>query len=249
MEPALFDDAAAPLAPVEQRPAHRLVADALRRTIALGVYVPGDRIPSERELAARLGVARVTLRAAIRVLNAEGLLETSRGRLGGSVVADGPARAGIEGLAHGYVGDVREAYEFRLVNEPVAARLAAERASDEQRRRLVEIAALPFDDPATYRALDSRFHLALAAAAGNRPLLDAVARVRAQFFGWAGAVWDPAWEEFRADADASAAQHRAIAAAVAAGDGAAAAEAMRAHLAYHAARFEDIDLRLGVRRR
>ncbi len=61
-------------------PIYQQIADELRRGIAAGRYLPGRALPSESEIAATLGVARLTVRKAVRVLADEGLVEVSRGR-------------------------------------------------------------------------------------------------------------------------------------------------------------------------
>jgi GntR family transcriptional regulator, transcriptional repressor for pyruvate dehydrogenase complex len=68
------------------RRAHELVADRIRRQIVLGELVEGERLPSEEELTAQFGVARTTLREALRVLESQGLVAIRRGRGGGPVV-------------------------------------------------------------------------------------------------------------------------------------------------------------------
>ena len=60
--------------------------ERLLQAVKLGQVRPGDRLPSERELALRLGISRVTLREAIRVLAQEGYLASRRGRSGGTFV-------------------------------------------------------------------------------------------------------------------------------------------------------------------
>lgn len=64
------------------------ITDRLITAIAIGEYLPGARLPVERELAAALGVGRMTVRAALARLGERGLLETRRGRGGGSYVVD-----------------------------------------------------------------------------------------------------------------------------------------------------------------
>jgi DNA-binding FadR family transcriptional regulator len=64
------------------------ITDRLVTAIAIGEYLPGARLPVERELAASLGVGRMTVRAALARLVERGLLETRRGRGGGSYVVD-----------------------------------------------------------------------------------------------------------------------------------------------------------------
>src|SRR5919206_578180 len=114
---------------------HVAVADAIRRWIALGMFEPGDRLPTERELAARLAVGRMTVRHALRLLAGEGLVGTQRGRSGGTYILDDgdrPLRSGE--LTAQFLADVRDNFDFRLGVEPMAARLAAERATDMERR-------------------------------------------------------------------------------------------------------------------
>jgi len=209
---------------------HEAVAEAIRRWIALGTYAPGERLPSERELAEQFAVGRMTVRRAVGELAAAGLAATPRARRGAptgrpptSVVRD----ATLEEL----LTAVRDSFEFRLAIEPAAAALAAERrgAGDaDELRELVGRRSGSFGD---YRALDSRFHLAVARAARNPLLLDAVTSSRTHFFGWADVIrrhtaWsdlDPAEQDFGA-------HHRDVAEAVASGQVAEARELMTQHL-------------------
>src|SRR6195952_4778562 len=64
------------------------ITDRLVTAIAIGEYLPGARLPVERELATALGVGRMTVRAALARLVERGLLETRRGRGGGAYVVD-----------------------------------------------------------------------------------------------------------------------------------------------------------------
>ncbi|WP_424231734.1 FadR/GntR family transcriptional regulator, partial [Actinophytocola sp.] len=79
--------AAALFRPVRTRNAFEETVERLLQAIRLGVAGPGERLPSERELAARLGVSRVTLRDAIRAIADAGYVESRRGRYGGTFVA------------------------------------------------------------------------------------------------------------------------------------------------------------------
>src|SRR5918912_3516508 len=69
-------------------PAHAQIERSLAEAIAAGRLLPGDRLPSERELAARAGVSRMTLRQALDSLERRGLLERRVGRDGGTFVAE-----------------------------------------------------------------------------------------------------------------------------------------------------------------
>src|SRR4051794_29774953 len=72
--------------PVPVRNAFEVTVERLAQSIRLGVLVGGERLPPERELAETLGVSRVTLREAIGALRSAGLIESRRGRGGGTFV-------------------------------------------------------------------------------------------------------------------------------------------------------------------
>jgi GntR family transcriptional regulator, transcriptional repressor for pyruvate dehydrogenase complex len=210
-------------------PSHQVVADVLRRRIALGVYFPGRPLPSERQLAEVLGVGRATIRTAVRALSDEGLVVTKRGRWGGTTVTEnGRQLRNVDrrDLRH----DVTEVFEFRLLVEPSAAELAAQRGATSARRQLL---ALADEDPtsiAGYRAQDSRLHLGIAAMSGNRLLLSSLEAARADFFMWADAFYDTEWNPDLPLAHQSVAEHRAIVRAIVDGKPRAAKTLMREHL-------------------
>ncbi|MFI5428893.1 winged helix-turn-helix domain-containing protein [Aeromicrobium sp. UC242_57] len=100
----------------------------MRRSLDHGQFRPGDRLPSERDLAEMLDVSRTTVRAAVAVLEHEGRLSVRRGRGGGFLVLEpsfDPAEARRQFRKDRVA--VRHAFEFRIVVESGAARLAAER--------------------------------------------------------------------------------------------------------------------------
>src|SRR4051794_3824539 len=123
---------------IERQQSHVLVADVLRRRIALGGFVSGERLPAERELAETLGVGRMTLRRALQTLGEEGLVTTARGRAGGTFVsgqAPVPA-AQRRRIAATQRARLEQSLEFRLAVEPAAAELCAQRATTRERRGL-----------------------------------------------------------------------------------------------------------------
>jgi GntR family transcriptional repressor for pyruvate dehydrogenase complex len=135
---------------------------------------PGDRLPSEREMAQLLGVSRPSLREAVRILTARGRLEVRRG-LGVFVQAPRSERELRQALASTEM-TVNELFAMREVLAVPAAQWAAERISDDQlrllRTTLDEMSGLldageniEFD---RLRQLDTEFHMTIAAAAGNR---------------------------------------------------------------------------------
>ena len=105
------------LGPVAAIPAHELVLAQLRRSIHLGHFGAGDKLPPERELAKLLGVSRTTVREAVRVLEGEGLVEIRRGSSGGISVK--PQSMGRTELRR-RLREFEEIIEFRLAVEPMA---------------------------------------------------------------------------------------------------------------------------------
>lgn len=228
------------------RPTHEIVADALRRRIALGGYEPGESLPTERELAAALGIGRATLRTALRRLAAEGLVSTAPGRGGGTRVL-APERVAPAAGAHVDVqraSALESVLDVRAALEPLSARRAAERATRRQTRMLTELADGHAGTVEAYTTLDARFHIAVAGASGNELLREVVERARVDFFGWANDLWFHmdlrARDDVRAELDASLAEHRPIAAAIAGGDPDEAERLMRAHVRAGAAGYREI---------
>src|SRR3954452_21058009 len=73
---------------LQQPKAHEYVAEQIRRHIALRLIAPGESLPSERELAAMFGVGRPTIQLAVKDLAADRLVESRRGRRGGTFVSE-----------------------------------------------------------------------------------------------------------------------------------------------------------------
>jgi DNA-binding FadR family transcriptional regulator len=142
----------------------------------------GTRLPSERELAQQFGVSRTTVREALRVLQGEGLVEVRRGRTGGSVVVS--PRSSREEIARHMsrrLAEIEVVVGFRLIVEPAAARLAADRRTrgDVSRLRglvaaLDELVAEPDGAPSRFFALDSEYHRGIAENELHRELFQAV---------------------------------------------------------------------------
>ncbi|WP_308315475.1 FCD domain-containing protein [Streptomyces sp. ISL-100] len=217
---------------------HAVVAEALRQRIALGGFEPGDRLPTERELAATFGVGRNTVRQALRELAEEGLVTTTLGRSGGTRVT--PARpGGRDGaratISAGIRASLRDYMEYRQAIEPFAARLAAERGAGADRRKLVSLLDTKVADLGEYHRVDTAFHLGIAAAGGNEVLTEAVTRARTEMFVggnalWLGSDWSRVYPTDRDFGFAFREEHEAIALAVLSGDGDAAEARMREHL-------------------
>ena len=114
--------------------------EQLATLIRLGVYPRGSTLPPERELAERLAVSRATLREAMAAMRQAGLVQTTRGRGGGTVVtmrAATPSARAASRRTNATRADWVDALDFRRIVEPGAAALAASVALDEtQRERL-----------------------------------------------------------------------------------------------------------------
>lgn len=217
------------------RPGHQDVLDFLRREIQLGRLRPGDRLPAERALAAHLGVARETLRLALRGLEKAGQLRTIRGAAGGSIIQQTePNLSAIWADVEARGGQIIELSEFRSVVESATARLAATRASSTDLARLEsaqrELSAA--GSTAESRIADTAFHLAVAAAAGNRFLLAAVEDARSRMFEPVDLL------PFEFMKESSLAAHQRVLDAIRAREPDAAAEAMSGHLAGTRSEFE-----------
>ena len=194
------------------------VAERLAADIRSGLLAPGERLPSERDLARTLEVSRASVREAIASLQVHGVVETRRGA-GTFVAARPPAEPDA---AHD--ASPSAVLEARLQLEPAVARLAAARAQrDSAVENLLEAMEAEPVDIATWNASDRLFHRQLAAMSGNPVLLafaDHVATLMDQ----------PLWQRLRDDSIAvpgrtriHVAEHRMIYEAIVAGEADAAA--------------------------
>ena len=209
--------------------------ERLLQAIKLGVVVPGDRLPSERDLAARLNVSRVTLREAIHALAEAGYVESRRGRYGGTFVNERlpkPRRTPAKRLARELGDGLEDALVLRSALETGAAEAAASRElspaeRDHLCRSLAETSAASLAD---YRRLDSRLHLAIAEVTGSPSLTSATADVRMRLNELLDAI--PLLER---NIEHSNDQHQAIVDAILAGDPETARSTMQEHLSGTAA--------------
>lgn len=209
--------------------------ERLLQAIKLGVVRPGDRLPSERDLAARLSVSRVTLREAIRALTESGYVESRRGRYGGTFVNDKlpkPRRVTPKRLARELGAGLEDALVLRAALEVGAAEAAASRVlspeeCDHLTKTLADTTSARLSD---YRRMDSRLHLAIAEVSGSPSLTSAVADVRMRLNTLLDAI--PLLERNIVHSDE---QHQAIVDAILAADPPAARLAMHEHLAGTAA--------------
>ena len=172
------------LRPARGYHAFEACVEQLATTIRLGVYPRGSMLPPERELAQRLHVSRSTLREAMAALRQAGLVETTRGRGGGTVVTLKPRTP--SGRAAARVPAARrqdwlDALDFRRIVEPGAAQMAAAATLEDGARAQLEKAhadVVAAHKPAQHRQADSRFHLTVAALTGSPRMVEAVTSVQ-----------------------------------------------------------------------
>jgi DNA-binding FadR family transcriptional regulator len=181
MRPAPAPSLASVFSPVRSQTAFEETVDRLGTAIKLGLLAPGTKLPPERELCHRLGIARSTLRQALTALTESGLLYAVRGRGGGTFVTDPlpPATApGAELLARW-----RDACDVRLAVEFGAVALACERAQTRPLADLAELVELMDDlleDYEAYRPTDVRFHIGLAETTGSARLVAAMTEAQGE---------------------------------------------------------------------
>jgi GntR family transcriptional regulator, transcriptional repressor for pyruvate dehydrogenase complex len=168
-------------APVQSQTAFEETLERLGTAIKLGLLEPGARLPAERELCRQLGISRSTLRQALTALVQSGHLHATRGRSGGTFVAESPPPADAPSAA--LLAGWRDACDQRLAVELAVAVLAAERAEPEALAPLDELVAgmdATLADFPAYRQADVRWHIGLAEAAGSQPLLAAMTEAQGQ---------------------------------------------------------------------
>lgn len=168
-------------APVRSQTAFEETVDRLGTAIRLGLLTPGTRLPAERELCRRLGIARSTLRQALTALHQSGHLYATRGRGGGTFVSDPlpPASPPSAELRAQW----REVCDERTALDAGVAVLAAERAAGargavDRLDALVDGMDAALDRFATYRRLDVRLHVGLAELTGCTRLVARVTEIQ-----------------------------------------------------------------------
>ncbi len=231
-EPALHGADEALFRPIRGGNAFEETVERLLSTLRLGVVAPGGRLPPGRELAARLGVSRATLREALATLQTAGYLESRRGRYGGTFVVAAPPPGSGPAAGGRSAADLDDVLAFRSVLECGAAEAAAARSLTRADREhlATRLAECTGAGPADYRRLDSRLHLAIAEVAGSPSLTTAVVDIRSRVNELLDAI-----PLLAPNIEHSDRQHAAIVGAILAGDPAGARTTMAEHLAGTAA--------------
>ena len=215
------------------RPRYELVTEQILQLISEFNLQPGDRMPTEKDLASRLNTSRTVVRDAVKILSATGRVSAQKGR--GLYVADGESMLGARRWGGFFLptnlDHIFMLFEFRRIQETQASRLAAERASPSE-LRVIEAAVQTCrhgyisGNNAQFEQGDDAFHLGVATASHNSFLVSAVREARmlqrqASVIGLRG---------IGGRADAAVDEHDAIYRAIRDGEPEAAAQATSVHL-------------------
>ena len=211
--------------PVRPATAFEETVERLGTAIRIGLLRPGSRLPAERSLADQLGISRSTLRQALTTLVQSGHLISSRGRSGGTFVAERPPLAEEDGKPLG--DEAWAVLDYRVAVETGATILAVERAGREDTGKLAELVrsmadAAQFED---YRRADIRFHISIAEAARSPRLVRAMTEVQGDMSDLIALIPHP--EQVLTHSNA---QHERLVTLLRRGEAGAAVKLMREHI-------------------
>jgi GntR family transcriptional repressor for pyruvate dehydrogenase complex len=161
------------------------VSYQIETAILMGILTEGDRLPTESVLAAELGISPITLRQSLAALRTKGLIETSRGRSGGSVIrrqielTDTQLRHKLQETS---TEALRDLGDLGAAITSMSARLAAGRADPQNVQHLEDLAQRhrDTDDKRARRRMDSRFHVAVSIASQSSRLTSAALQLEAE---------------------------------------------------------------------
>ncbi len=161
------------------------IVDRLVTAVALGVYVPGQRLPTERELAEMLGVSRTGVREALHRLAEAGYIEVRRGRQGGSFVLAGWGPGSAEMVRRHLLPNwerFEALFDARRLIEPLIARTAAQRRNREDLRNIKAALAQyrEAEDREASRRADELLHRTVAEATHNPVLVGLSTQIRSR---------------------------------------------------------------------
>ena len=232
-------------APLEAGGRAGTVARRLVQAITLGLLLDGERLPAESQLARQFGVSPVTLREALAMLRDMGLVQTRRGRQGGSFVR-APAsaqEAQVEAMLRLLsVHELRDIGDHRAAVAGAAARLAAQRAQDGDVATLREHTGRlhAAQSRTERRRADARIHIEIAAAAQSPRLTQEEMTLWSEV---GDLVWLPVTS---AQAAGISAEHGAIVDAIARRDAGQARALTEQHVQAETARLIGLRLRLAA---
>jgi len=212
------------------------VAARIMAMIADGDLSPGERLPGERQLAEKMGVSRVSVRAALQSLKAQGFLEAVQGGGTRILAAAGDMTSPLGELAKVKEQNLHDLAEIRALLEVWAARRAAERATDEQIEELSVALEKQRDQKGQLGSKDKasqefNFHYMLGRASGSAVYMHIMDTIRDII---ASSLEFHQYDLFQEPAEdgLAVAQHKEVLEAIKARDGLAAKVAMRSHLSW-----------------
>lgn len=205
------------------------IVERLSTAIALGLLRQGEQLPVENQLTTMFGVATATVRDALQTLREQGIIETRRGRSGGTFIIDSPTtnpetlRQRLLGLS---MAELRDLADEQQATGVYAVRLIIERAFPHDIDRLERTAKMMGEAKSTEACMraDSRFHIELAALTQSERLMSTQMRLLSE-------TAEIMWSIFDVDADRewTMNDHLAIVGAIRAGDIRGAQQAIREH--------------------
>lgn len=181
-------------------PLQTRVIEMLGRKITSGLWPPGSPLPVETDLAAELDISRTVLREAIKGLAAKGMIESRpkigtrvRPRRSWNMIDSDVLRWCLDGLPDSQ--SLRQLFELRIIVEPAAAELAAQRRSKDQMRRLRRaFRGMALSETAEENVLaDLDFHLIVLESSGNELLLslgNVISSTLVDLFQLGQSTWD-----------------------------------------------------------
>lgn len=217
--------------PVKNKKIYQLIVEQIQEMILSGQLKAGDKLPSERTMAETFQASRASIREAVRSLEILGIIETRQGE--GSFIRETTGNQWLEPLSVMFKlsgGTFNEILEMRQILETQAARLAADRISEDEKEHLQYLikALKESKDEEEMVQYDQAFHMLIAEASRNMliaSVMSAITAILQNFIEEAREsvnIWshDPA---------VLTAQHERVCQAILAGDGEVAAKAMETH--------------------
>ncbi|MGH3756730.1 FadR/GntR family transcriptional regulator [Actinophytocola sp.] len=223
--------------PVRRVRTHEQVLEQIERKILDGSLRPGQKLPSERELVAALGVSRTSVREALRALEAMGIVEarTGSGPDAGSVITSQSTTA-LTNLLRLHIAlaqiSLADLVEIRVQLERNAARAAASTHTPEDLKRLaalIDAMRATGEEYREFNALDAEFHVGITRISGNALAADLMQALRGAVESEMAAAF-ARLSDWRSVADSLATEHEGILRAIEKGDGDRAADLVADHI-------------------
>ncbi|WP_312181810.1 FCD domain-containing protein [Arthrobacter sp.] len=228
-------------APLPPRRSYDLLLANIEAGLRSGEIKLGDQLPGERTLAETYGISRASVREGIRILDAMGVLRSSSGSgpKSGAIIVSEPS-AGLSSALRLHMASnrlpVADIVQTRVLLETWAAEAAAATLHTEESaaalaraHSLLEAMDHPDLDRDTFHTLDAQFHVELSSLAGNAVIETMMASLSGAIRGYVKEAMDN-FEDWPAILDVLREQHHGIYDAVSSGDGALAAQLLRAHI-------------------